>query len=272
MTSAQKLSFEEISQLNERKLEIKSKHVEYLEAHPELNHLLSDFMSAVLLDKPKNIFDFARTHFYAMDISRGPRPLVVCGPSGVGKGTLIKMLLDEFPNAFGFSVSHTTRGPRPGEEDGVHYHFSDRKTMEEEIAAGKFVESADVHTNLYGTSIASVESVRSTGRVCILDIDVQGAKNVKESSLDPCLLFIAPPSNIDLERRLRDRGTESEEKILTRLANSAKEIEYGITEGNFHEVLVNGDLDAAYQSLRQLMMKWYPNLEGLAGAEVETKE
>ena len=99
--------------------------------------------------------------------------LSVCGPSGTGKSTLIALLRKEFPDDFGFSVSHTTRGPRPGERDGVDYHFSDRAVMEAAIADGKFLESALVHGNLYGTSFDSIASVADQHRVCILDIDVQ---------------------------------------------------------------------------------------------------
>lgn len=123
------------------------------------------------------------------------KPVVFCGPSGAGKGTMIEMLMKEFPNEqFGFSVSHTTRGPREGEVDGVHYNFTTVEKMKEDIAAGKFIEHAEVHGRFYGSSVAAVESVQSSGKVCILDIDVQGVKNVKKSSLDPYYVFIAPPS------------------------------------------------------------------------------
>lgn len=96
------------------------------------------------------------------------RPIVISGPSGVGKGTLINMLMKEFPTMFGFSVSHTTRAPRVKEENGVHYHFTNRDVMEEEIKAGKFLEYASVHGNLYGTSIEAVEAVADSGKVYIL--------------------------------------------------------------------------------------------------------
>ena len=107
----------------------------------------------------------------------------MCGPSGAGKSTLIGALRKEFPDDFGFSVSHTTREPRTGERDGVDYNFVRKADMEAEIAAGKFLEHANVHGNLYGTSFAAVERVAADGRVCILDIDVQvrGARAGKEA-------------------------------------------------------------------------------------------
>ena len=99
----------------------------------------------------------------------------MCGPSGAGKSTIIKMLMTDFPDDFGFSVSHTTRKPRAGEVDGVHYHFSTHDDINAAVARGEFLECAQVHTNLYGTSRAAVEAVQSAGRICVLDIDLQGA-------------------------------------------------------------------------------------------------
>jgi len=119
------------------------------------------------------------------------KPVVVCGPSGVGKGTLIEMLMKRFPNEqLGFSVSHTTRPPRDGEKDGVHYNFTTVDQMKKDIADGKFIEYAEVHGKYYGTSIEAVQSVQKSGKICILDIDVQGAEKVKKSSLEVRLYII----------------------------------------------------------------------------------
>jgi len=104
-----------------------------------------------------------------------PRPVVICGPSGVGKGTLLTRLIQAHPDRFGFCVSHTTRAPRPGEVDGVHYHFCDTAQMEEAIRRGEFLEHARVHANIYGTSISAVEAVSRAGKTCLLDIDVRAA-------------------------------------------------------------------------------------------------
>lgn len=191
-----------------------------------------------------------------------PNPLVFCGPSGVGKGTLIDIVKTRFPNdQFGFSVSHTTRKPREGEKDGVHYNFSTVDKMKEEIADGKFIEHAEVHGKFYGTSVAAVESVRSSGKVCILDIDYQGVQNVKKSSLNPLYIFIAPPSMEALESRLRARNTESEEDVKTRLGNAAKELEYGQAEGNFDRVFVNDDLKQTSDDLIEYLLEKYPHLD-----------
>jgi len=182
------------------------------------------------------------------------RPIVMCGPSGVGKGTLINRLMADFPGKFGFSVSHTTRAPRPGETDGVHYNFVEKAAMEADIAEGKFLEHAHVHENIYGTSLAAVEAVATKGQVCILDIDVQGAEIVKKSTLDALFVFIAPPSMEELEKRLRGRGTEKEESIQKRLANAAGEMAKTEVDGFFHAVIVNDDLEKAYGELKTVVI------------------
>ena len=178
------------------------------------------------------------------------RPVVVCGPSGVGKGTLLSRLMAEYPNDFGFSVSHTTRKPRAGEENGVHYHFVDKPDMEAAIERGEFIEYARVHSNIYGTSIKGVEAVRAAGKTCLLDIDVQGAELVKKTDLNAIFIFVAPPSYEELERRLRGRGTETEDKIQTRLKNAHTEMGYMDKPGFFDCIIVNDDLDTAYGKLK----------------------
>lgn len=191
-----------------------------------------------------------------------PTPVVFCGPSGVGKGTLIEMLMRRFPNdQFGFSVSHTTRKPRAGEVDGKHYHFTTVEKMKGEIDDGRFVEYAEVHGNYYGTSIAAVEAVQGENKICVLDIDIQGVMKVKQSSLDPRYIFIAPPSMEELEKRLRGRGTETEEAVAKRLANAAKELDYGQEAGNFDRIFVNADLDATFEDLATTFKEWYPTLD-----------
>ncbi|XP_008786141.2 guanylate kinase 1-like [Phoenix dactylifera] len=187
-------------------------------------------------------------------VGEGPKPVVISGPSGVGKGTLISKLMKEFPTTFGFSVSHTTRAPREKEIDGVHYHFTERSTMEKEIRDGKFLESALVHGNLYGTSIEAVEAVAEAGKRCILDIDVQGARSVRSSSLEALFIFIRPPSFEELEKRLRSRRTETEEQVQKRLRNARAELEEGKSLGLFDHILVNDDLETCYENLKKLLM------------------
>ncbi|KAI7841158.1 hypothetical protein COHA_005124 [Chlorella ohadii] len=178
-----------------------------------------------------------------------PSALVIVGPSGVGKGTLINRLMEEQRDRFGFSCSHTTRPPREGEVDGVHYHFTTHEKMEADIAADKFLEYAHVHKNIYGTSIQAVQDVADSGRCCVLDIDVQGARQVRKAPLKAIFVFIAPPSLEELEHRLRGRATDSEEQITTRLRNAQEELRSVEEAGLYDYVIVNNDLDAAYQHL-----------------------
>ncbi|XP_057770319.1 guanylate kinase 2 [Salvia miltiorrhiza] len=180
-------------------------------------------------------------------------PVVISGPSGVGKGTLITKLMEDFPKMFGFSVSHTTRAPRNNEQNGVHYHFTERSVMEKDIQDGKFLEFAAVHGNLYGTSVESVEVVTDQGKRCILDIDVQGARSVRASSLEAIFIFICPPSFEELEKRLRARGTETEEQIQKRLRNAKAEIDQGTSPGLFDHTLINDDLQTCYENLKKLL-------------------
>ena len=149
---------------------------------------------------------------------------------------------------------------REGEQDKVHYNFTTVDTIKKEIDEGKFIEYANVHGNYYGTSVAAVESVSSTGKICILDIDVQGVQNVKKSSLDAIYIFIAPPSMEELEKRLRGRGTETEEAVLKRIKNAKGELEYG-TEENFDRVFTNDDLDKTFDTIVSQFQEWYPQLK-----------
>lgn len=189
------------------------------------------------------------------------QPILICGPSGVGKGTVIDIIMKRCPGVFGFSVSNTTREPRPGEQDGVHYNFVKVNDMEVAISNGEFIEHAKVHSNYYGTSVKAVESVMHQGKICILDLDTQGVRSVKESSLDCKYVFIAPPSIEILEQRLRGRGTETEEKIKLRLENAKKELLYGSEEqGNFDMYVVNND-DGAEETATNILAtlkSWYP--------------
>jgi guanylate kinase len=174
----------------------------------------------------------------------------VCGPSGAGKSSLINKLLHDFPEDFGFSVSHTTRAPRAGEVDGVNYHFTNLEEMRAEVAAGKFIEHAMVHTNMYGTSRAAVEAVSSRGRICVLDIDLQGVQSCQRIGLGVALyIFVSPPSVEELERRLRARGTETDASLRVRLDNATKEME-GSRTVHFDHRIVNDDLDRAYRCVR----------------------
>jgi guanylate kinase len=167
----------------------------------------------------------------------------------VGKSSLISKLLEEFPEVFGFSVSHTTRQPREGEENGVDYHFVSKEEFSAMVNAGEFVEHAEVHGNCYGTSRGSVKYVLEAGAICLLDVDVQGARSIRGSDLDPYTIFIMPPSLDELERRLKGRGDTADEQIAKRVANASAEIQAAGEPGLFDVVIVNDDFDQAHHDL-----------------------
>jgi guanylate kinase len=187
-----------------------------------------------------------------MSVLQNPRPLVLCGPSGSGKSTLLKKMMEDFPDRFGFSISHTTRKPRPGEVHGQHYHFTTMDEMRQAVADGKFIESATFCGNMYGTSKAAVDAVAQQGKVCVLDIDVQGVKQIKNTELNPLYVFIKPPSLEELKSRLTGRKTESEESLTHRLKVASEELEYG-TVDNFDFIVINDNLEGAYNQLKTFL-------------------
>lgn len=176
-------------------------------------------------------------------------------------GTIIGKVMKKFPSFFGFSVSHATRNPRAGEENGVHYHFVQKTDMVEAVAKGEFVESATVHENMYGTSFRAVNDVQSVGKICILDIDIQGVANVKKSSFECKYIFILPPSLEELESRLRKRGSETEHSIGVRMETAVKEITYGQEPGNFDALFTNDNLDDTVQNVIGQLQAWYPSFD-----------
>ncbi len=179
---------------------------------------------------------------------------ILAAPSGAGKSSLIRALLDDAGHDPAFpmqvSVSHTTRAPRPNEEDGKHYHFVSRDEFERLIAEGAFFEWAEVFGNYYGTSRPVIEQTLKSGVDVFLDIDWQGARQVKELLPDTCTVFIAPPCKDELHRRLVGRGQDSEEVIAGRMAKAVAEISH---YQEFDYVVVNDDFDKALAQIKAIV-------------------
>ncbi|GAB4222695.1 MAG: guanylate kinase [Acidobacteriota bacterium] len=174
---------------------------------------------------------------------------VISAPSGAGKTTLAAPLTRRIERLV-FSVSFTTRSPRAGETDGVDYHFVDRETFRRMVDEGAFLEWAEVHGHLYGTSRAATLEQLEQGRDVLLDIDVQGAAQIRASGFASFSVFILPPSYDELRARLARRGTESAEELARRLANAAREVREYV---HFDAVIVNEDRERAAAELEQLV-------------------
>ena len=176
---------------------------------------------------------------------------IISGPSGAGKGTIVQGLLVRRPDIV-LSVSYTTRPPRPTERDGEHYHFVSPTTFRLMRQRGDFVECAEVHGNHYGTSRRTIEEGLASGRDVLLEIDVQGAAQVKRQMPHAVLIFIEPPSLAILEQRLRNRRTEQAEALSRRLADAYDELRQ---KKSFDGVVVNTEVDQAVEEVLQIMKK-----------------
>jgi guanylate kinase len=183
-------------------------------------------------------------------VSKKPGLTVLAGPTAVGKGTVSTYIRDNYPEVW-LSVSATTRAPRPGEIDGVHYYFKSKEEFESLVAAGEFLEWAVVHgQNTYGTLKSTVNQAIAEGRSVLLEIDLQGARQVKQALPDAQFVFLAPPSWEELVRRLVGRGTESAEEQQRRLETGKVEL---AAEPEFDYTVINDDVRRAADELVSLM-------------------
>lgn len=179
---------------------------------------------------------------------------ILSAPSGAGKSSLAKALIEALPD-LGVSVSHTTRDPRPGEQNGVHYFFVSRGEFDAMVAAGRFLEHATVFGNSYGTSRAVIEDLLKQGKSVILDIDWQGARSIKAQMPQAVSVFILPPSRAALEERLRNRQQDSDEVIARRMREAVSEMSH---YREFDWVVVNDDFAAALADLKAIIKREGP--------------
>ena len=175
--------------------------------------------------------------------------LVISGPSGAGKGTICKELIEKHDNIY-ISVSATTRSPRAGEVDGVNYYFLTKDEFKDKVESNGFIEYANVHGNYYGTPKLNVEKMLNEGKNVILEIDIQGALQVKDNFEEGVFIFILPPSMEELKRRIIKRGSETEESLMTRFKNAYKEINY-VSKYNY--AVVNDTLDLAVSKVEAII-------------------
>ncbi|KAA8495622.1 Guanylate kinase [Porphyridium purpureum] len=182
------------------------------------------------------------------------RPVIISGPSGVGKTTLLRMLMEKYPEKYGNCVSHTTRKRRPEEVNGVDYNFVSEDEFLELLRQGAFVEHAYVHGNYYGTSLTSIQELARKQRVCILCIDIQGVETLRSvETFDGLFVWVGPPSLDVLEQRLHERGTEDELAVRLRMNEAVREMSAAATKGYFDRTIINDDLDKAFSELEAIL-------------------
>jgi guanylate kinase len=190
---------------------------------------------------------------------------IVSAPSGAGKSSLVKAWLERDPS-IRLSVSYTTRAPRPGEEDGVHYHFVSRDDFLARLNAGEFLESAEVYGNFYGSSQLWIQSQMAAGHDILLEIDWQGAAQVRHLMPQAISIYILPPSLAELRRRLEGRGTDSAEVIEKRLAAAQEDISHAV-EADY--LVVNDDFDTALADLQAIARSLRLHIEAQAAAQAD---
>ena len=175
---------------------------------------------------------------------------VISAPSGAGKSTIIKALKERI-EGLGYSISHTSRKPRGNENDGIEYHFLKKETFRSMIDAGAFVEWAQVYDDLYGTSFSSLDEQTASGLDVLLDLDTQGAKNIKKHFKNSVLIYVLPPSLDVLEKRLMARGTDAETVIKSRMKKTSSEIKQCVW---YDYIIVNDDLEKAIKEAQAIIM------------------
>ena len=198
------------------------------------------------------------------------KPIVIVGPSGVGKGTLIGKLTEEFKDRFGFSVSYTTRAPRPGEENGVHYNFVTQEKFNEMIEEDGFVEHCGVHGKMYGTAKKEIARIQGENKIPLLDIDVQGALKFHKAFPESNFVAVLPDKVATLRQRLVGRGTETQETLAIRAKNATSEV-VTLWERTdiFNFRVINDDLKVAIRVMSLLCLGLYPEeLTGKSSADL----
>ncbi|MFC1821514.1 guanylate kinase [Thermodesulfobacteriota bacterium] len=175
---------------------------------------------------------------------------VISGPSGAGKSTIITRVRKKLPELV-YSISHTSRRPRGNEQDAVHYHFVDRRTFLRMIEEGAFLEWAEVYGEYYGTSLSSLNDQLSKGYDVLMDLDSQGAQNIKKNIAEPVLVYILPPSLEVLEKRLRKRATDDEQVMITRISSAAASLQECLW---YDYIIINDDLDKAVEAIEAIII------------------
>ncbi|KAL4476786.1 hypothetical protein ABPG72_010623 [Tetrahymena utriculariae] len=249
---------------NDVKAQIKNEHSEYIQKHPELREILNDFLSTVMLEKPQDVYEYAQQYFSYFNIEKDKillRPIIISGPSGAGKGTLVNMIVQQHNDKFQKSISYTSRKPQRGETHGVEYYFVSREEFEKEIAKNSFLEFCVYQGEYYGTHKGKLESIIQSCKIAILEIDVQGAKKVHKEHPEWNFIFLNATNLEELEKRMKAKGSQlTEQQIDERLKIAIKEIDESKKLG-FYQNLVNDDLEECVEQFIKLTKAKYNNIK-----------
>ena len=267
----------ELAKLQEGRDRFKASNELYIQRHPELRTILDEFMANVIENKPSDILKYAVSYFAGLRTNGGVGfpVLTITGPPGVGRTTLTKLLMDRNPDAFQFHVETTTRAPKPGEVNGVHFNFVSNEQFNAMIANNEFLTYRQVYQNQYGSTIKAIEKIRQRNKICILDVDMDTSTLVRASSLESKFLFVAPKSIEALDARLKKAQKDNEVTIARKLERAMTDVAYGTEPGNFDEVIVNDKLEVCYREIVFALLSWYSKCQGInvpeTSVEADTK-
>lgn len=252
---------------NHIKNDFTAEYNNYVKEHPEIKQLLSDYMSSLLMEKPNNVINFTKEYFSYYNKSNNKinnmdnliKPLIISGPSGCGKGTIIKYLLEKY-NCMRLSVSHTTRKMREGETNGKEYNFITEPEFKELINKNEFIEYVTYNNNYYGTHISELTKSSKENKIVILDIELKGLVKIFKSGISCNYIYMYPPSIDALRERLIKRGTEDIEMIEKRINISKRELEEVKDLTFIDHKLENNDLETFKKDIETVVTALYPEL------------
>ena len=257
-----------VAYLSTRKQKLIDSHNSYILEHPEMRQILNDFMSSVLITKPDDVYLFAKEYFHPFNPTPvKDKPFIVCGPFGVGKGTLRKRVLGKYGDLFDHCISHTTREKKADEAEGA-YHYVTNDVFERMKKDGKFFETCESWGHQYGTSKQEIQRIKDEGKIPYIEVNFKGANGLK--SIAANFVYLYPPDIEELRRRIANRTEDTEELFKMRIELAIKEIEMANNSVLFTNHIINDELEKADQQLCTLIEALYfQELKDRRGEEYE---
>ena len=254
------MCMQELDKLQGRRLRLKDGNQIYINQHPELRPLIDDFVTSIITHKPSDLIKYAAEYFNKMrEGGILPMPLVISGPPGVGRTTLINMLLSKFPHLLQLPLKTTNRPIRPDESQGLQYNFIRKDEFLKALEEGDYVEYITKGEHMYATPFLAMEKIRNKGKIPIFDLDMPSLEMIKRAGIEMKYIFISPTSIDELEKRIRAVGLWSEEQIQGKMTTSISDIGHGANPALFNAVITNDELEFTLGELVFHLQNWYPN-------------